>query len=245
MSKPHSDDLFNLVKSMSASEKRHFKLHNLPNKDNSKSAQLFALLDNQRAFDEGKILAKAPFLTTGQLPNLKANLYKKILQSLRRFHLPTTIDAQIREMIDYAHLLFNRSYYKQCANQLKKAKVLAKKSNNPEMILVILKWQKNVVLQTVEGDSRKLVREIVLEAKEVNQRINNINQFTSIQLELNALYQKIGFIRNATDHARVRKIFESSMPNLNEENLSAIEKFSLYSLYINYYFFIQDFTKGN
>ena len=103
----------------------------------------------------------------------------------------------------------------------KKAKVLAKKSNNPEMILVILKWQKNVVLQTSSRDARKQVREIIVEAKEANQRISNINQFTSIQLELNALYQKIGFIRNSTDHARVRRIFQSSMRS--EEHTSELQ----------------------
>ncbi len=244
MSKPQSEALFDIVKSMSASEKRHFKIQGLPNKEDSKFAKLFDLIDRQKIFNEGNILSKTTFITPGQLPNLKANLYKKILQSLRRFHLPTTIDAQIREMIDYAHLLFNRSQYKQCANQLKKAKVLAKKSNNPEMLLAILKWQKNVVLQTANGDSRKLVGDIISEAKEVNQRINNINQFTSIELELNALYQKIGFIRNATDHEKVRQIFKKSMLNLNEEKFSPNEKFSLYSLYINYYFFIQDFEQG-
>jgi hypothetical protein len=244
MSKPQSKDLFNLVQSMSASEKRHFKMQGLVGSEESKFAQLFDLVDGQKVFNESNLLSEASFITPGQLPNLKANLYKKILQSLRRFHLPTTIDAQIREMIDYAHLLFNRSQYKQCANQLKKAKALAKKSNNPEMILVILKWQKNVVLQTANGDSRKLVKEIIAEAKEANDRINNINRFTSIRLELNALYQKIGFIRNSSDHNRVRRIFKSSMPNLKEEELSPNEKFSLYSLYINYYFFIQDFKKG-
>ena len=147
-------------------------------------------------------------------------------------------------MIDYAQLLFNRSQYKQCANQLKKAKVLAQKSNNPEMTLAILKWQKNVVLQTAAGDARKQVSKIISEARAVNQMINNINQFTNIQLELNALYQKIGFIRNATDHTRVKQIFENSMPVLNEDSLSPNEKFSLYSLFINYYFFIQDFETG-
>jgi len=244
MSKPQSDNLFNLVKSMSPSEKRHFKLQGLSNKGESKSAQLFDLVENQKVYDEEILLAGASFITPGQLANLKSNLYKKILQSLRRFHLPTTIDAQIREMIDYAHLLFNRGQYKQCASQLKKAKALAKKSNNPEMILVILKWQKNVVLQTANGDTRKLVKEIIVEAKDVNTRINNINQFTSIQLELNALYQKIGFIRNVNDHDKVKQIFKSSMPKLDEDKLSTNEKFSLYSLYINYYFFIQDFDRG-
>lgn len=241
MSKPQSEELFDLIKSMSASEKRYFKMHGLEGKGDSKYGKLFEHIDSQGEINSGE---KISYITPGQLPNLKANLYKKILQSLRRFHFSTSIDTQIREMIDYAHLLFNRSQYKQCANQLKKAKALAQKSDNPELLLVILKWQKNVVLHTANGDSRNLVKGIIEEAREVNQRINNINKFTNIQLELNALYQQIGFIRNVKDHERVQFIFQSSMPNLKEENLSVNEKFSLYSLYINYFFFIQDFDRG-
>ncbi len=241
MSKPQSNELYELIKSMSSSEKRYFKLNSLANIGDSKYAQLFNQVDQQSNFNPHEAY---PFVSEGQLPNLKANLYKKILQTLRRFHLSSSIDAQIREMIDYAQLLFNRSQYKQCANQLKKAKALAYKSDNPELLLVVLKWQKNVVLQTANGDSRKAVGEIIKESSATNKRINNINRFTSIQLELNSLYQKIGFIRNATDHETVIRIFKSSMIDLDEPDLSLNEKFSLYSLYINYYFFIQDFEKG-
>jgi len=245
MPKPQSDDLYDLIHSMSASEKRYLKLHAFGQKEELKYAQLFEQLDNQKVFDAKELTHSTSFITLGQLPNLKANLYKKILQNLRRFHFSSTVDAQIREMIDYAHLLFNRSQYKQCANQLKKAKVLAQKSDNPEMLLVILKWQKNVVLQTAYGDSRKQVGDIITEASAANERINNINRFTSIQLELNSLYQKIGFIRNISDHKKVQRIFNSSMPEMKEEHLSINEKFSLYPLYINYYFFIQNFDKGH
>ncbi len=242
MPKPQSKELYDLIKSMSASEKRYFRMNSLSNIANSKYAKLFTTVDQQINFDENESYL---FVSNSQLPNLKANLYKKILQTLRRFHLSSTIDAQIREMIDYAQLLFNRSQYKQCANQLKKAKFLSYKSDNPELLLVVLKWQKNVVLQTATGDSRKQVEEIIKEASTANEQINNINRFTSIQLELNSLYQKIGFIRNVSDHEMVIRIFKSSMIRLEEANLSLNEKFSLYSLYINYYFFIQDFERGH
>lgn len=241
MSKPQSKELYELIKSMSSSEKRYFRLNSLGNIADSNYAKLFNSIDHQSIFNEKESYA---FVSIQQLPNLKANLYKKILQTLRRFHLSSTIDAQIREMIDYAQLLFNRSQYKQCANQLKKAKSLSHKSDNPELLLVVLKWQKNVVLQTAGGDSRKQVEEIIKEASAANERINNINRFTSIQLELNSLYQKIGFIRNSSDHEKVIRIFKSSMIKLDEANLSLNEKFSLYSLYINYYFFIQEFKQG-
>ena len=197
MAKPQSQELYDLIKSMNASEKRYFKLNSLANIEDSKYAQLFKHIEQQAFFNPNEHYS---FVRKGQLANLKANLYKKILQTLRRFHLSSSIDAQIREMIDYAQLLFNRSQYKQCANQLKKAKQLAYKSDNPELLLVVLKWQKNVVLQTANGDSRKQVGDIIKESSATNERINNINRFTSIQLELNSLYQKIGFIQIGRAH---------------------------------------------
>lgn len=47
MSKPQSEELFELVKSMSPSEKRYFKMHGLAGKEDSKYAMLFEHIDAQ------------------------------------------------------------------------------------------------------------------------------------------------------------------------------------------------------
>lgn len=245
MSKEKSDALFNLVKSMKKSEKRYFRLFvNSEDKAETKYIRLFDLIDEQEIFDEDALLKKDPLLKANQLSNLKAQLYKKVLQSIRQYNHSSVLDIQIREMIDHAQILFNRSLYEQCAALLKKAKKQAHKVDNLELQLEILKWEKNVLTQTVGPDNQTRVNKIIEEVQDTNKRINNINTFTNLAVKLNSMYYKIGFIRNKSDYEEIVYIFNASMPAYNEDELSMNEKLNLYNLLVGYYFFIQDFKNG-
>ncbi|MEQ8242857.1 MAG: hypothetical protein RIB66_05520, partial [Fulvivirga sp.] len=142
MSKEGSEALFHLIKSLKQSEKRYFKLQSELDSSDMKYLRLFEIIDGQKEYDESIIIQKAPEIKKQQLSNLKAHLYKKLLQSIRQYNQKSVIDIQIREMIDHAQLLFNRSLYEQCVDILKKAKRKAQKIDNLELQLEILKWEK-------------------------------------------------------------------------------------------------------
>jgi len=246
MSKQKSEDLFLLIKSLKKSEKRYFKLMvgeesqgNAP-----KYLRLFELMDAQESYDEEDILKRDPTIIPQQLSNLKAHLYKKILQSIRQYNQSTVTDIQIREMIDYAQILFNRSLYKQCVSLLKKAKKKATKVDNLELQLEILKWEKNVLTQTIGANNQRRVNRIIEDVRNTNNRITNVNKFTNLAVKLNSIYLKIGFIRSEADFNKITNLFNSSIPDFDENELSLNEKISLYSLYVNYNFFLQDYENG-
>lgn len=246
MPKPKSGKLYQLIKSMKASEKRYFKLDTGSGgeSDQHKFLQLFDLIDRQTEYDEEAIMEEADFITKGQFANMKVNLYKKLLASLRNFNLSSTPDMQTRELVDYAQLLFNRSMYRQSEEVLKKAKAQAKKHDNLEQLLVILKWQKNLLFQSSSGDNRARAQNIIAEVEEVNNRINNINLFTNLQLELNSIYLRTGYIKNESEYQEIQRLFSATIPEVDEQSLNITEKSNYYSLLIDFYFFTQDFEKG-
>ena len=84
MTKDHKENLFVLIKSLSKSEKRQFKLYSGRMESNldSKFLILFNLLDKIEVYNERLILKKG-FVSKQQLSNLKAHLYKQLLISLR------------------------------------------------------------------------------------------------------------------------------------------------------------------
>lgn len=246
MAKPRSDKLYTLIKSMKSSEKRYLKLFFKADRGqgNPKFLQLFDQIESQSVYDEELIEQEAEYLTKGQLPNLKANLYTKILTSLKHYNITNSPDMQTRELVDHAQLLFERSLYQQCDSLLSKALTMAQKTSNLELQLMILKWKKKVIYQTVSKDNMERANIIIEQVQEVNNRINNINIFTNLQLQLNALYLKTGYIRNEADYLMVRNIFYSNLPQFEEKELSLAEKSSLYAVYTDFFFFIQDFNSG-
>lgn len=243
MSKEKSDHLFSLIRSLKKSEKRYFKLHSCMEDPNAKYILLFDAMEKMKNYNESRLLAEVPSLIPQQLSNLKGHLYKKLLSSLRQFSQINIMDIQIREMIDHAQILFNRSLYEQCVDVLKKAKKRAKKIDNLELQLEILKWEKNVLTQTIGPDNENRVNRIIEEVRDVNSRINNINVITNLSAKLGSIYTKIGYIRNNSDENQVTTLI-NQLPKFKEEKLSLNEKLNLYNLYVNYYFFLQDFESG-
>ena len=102
MSKDQKDNLFLLVKSLTKSEKRQFKLYvgRLDVNQDSKFLNLFNFLDKSKAYDETAILNRE-IVKKQQLANVKAHLYKQILISLKLNPSHQNIRSQIREQLDF------------------------------------------------------------------------------------------------------------------------------------------------
>ncbi len=103
-----TDALFQLVKSLEKSEKRNFKLYVKRNSssENLKTIQLFDALDKMNDYDESLLLKKNKSITKQQLSNIKAQLYRQILSSLRIIKDENNIDIQLHEQMDHARILY-------------------------------------------------------------------------------------------------------------------------------------------
>ena len=124
MPKPRSEKLFQLIKSMKKSEKRYFKLWVQNDKagNDPKFLQLFDQIDKQKAYNEKVLETSGSYITSGQLSNLKANLYSKVLTSLKYYNISNSPwTCKTRELVDHAQLLFDRSLYQQCDQLLDKS----------------------------------------------------------------------------------------------------------------------------
>jgi len=126
MTNEQKDNLFVLVKSLTKSEKRQFRLYvgRMGSNQDAKFLNLFQQLDRMSRYEEKIILSKG-IVTKQQLSNLKAHLYKQILVSLRMNPVNKNIRIQIREQLDFATILYQKGLYKQSLKVLEKAKLLA------------------------------------------------------------------------------------------------------------------------
>ncbi len=246
MAKVYSDHLFQLIKTLSKSEKRYFRLFasRLQSNENKKFLLLFDLIEKQRNYDEAKILKKARIINPVQLPNLKAHLYKQLLHSLKLYSASGSADIALRNLIDYTQLLYNKGLYEQSIKMLDRAKKLALLHDRSILLLDIIDLEKSIVLHTISEKNDNRVNRIIEEGEQVSSSIVNINTFSNLLMKLNSFYVKTGFIRNSREDKQVQEFFNSSLPAYDEKQLSFQEKLYLYLSYTSYYFFIQDFEKG-
>jgi len=150
MTSEQKDNLFVLVKSLTKSEKRQFRLYvgRMGSNEDSKFLNLFQLLDKMNRYDE-KVILKKGIVTKQQLSNLKAHLYKQILISLRMNPAHKNIRIQIREQLDFATILYQKGLYKQSLKVLEKAKLLALKNEENIVLTILLNLEKVIESQYI------------------------------------------------------------------------------------------------
>ena len=107
MIKNQKDHLFQLIKSLSKSEKRQFKLYvgRLGVNADSKFLNLFNFLDKANGYNENAIL-NSGIVKKQQLANVKAHLYKQILISLHRFTNILVSDTNRKWLVDRLACIF-------------------------------------------------------------------------------------------------------------------------------------------
>lgn len=246
MSNVKSDQLFNLIQSLSKGEKRFFKLYVSRSGEASekKFMTLFNAIEKQKVYDEDKILKKEKSLLPQQLPNLKTNLYFQLLKSLRLCNSNNLRSIRMMELIDYARLLYSKCLYKECVKMIDKAKKMAIGNDQSVFLLEILEIEKLVISKTHDAGNEERVSQIIHETAKVTESIRNINLFSNLSMKLDSYYKKSGFVRDRRDQEKVTRFFTASLPEFKLESLSFQEKLYLYKSYVSFYFFIRDFKEG-
>ncbi len=241
-----TEQLFNLVKSLSKAEKRSFKLYakRTQHSGDAKFIRLFGVLDQMDQYDEDLIFRKFKNLSKGKLSNLKRHLYSQILISLRLIHIQKNIDIQIREQVDFARILYGKGLYMQSLKLLNRIKGIAKKSNQDILHYEILEFEKLIEEKHITR-SRKIknkVENLIDESENRNRVLSNSNKLTNLKLKIHGLYIKIGHAKNEDDAFVVSDYFKSNLPDLQYDQLTFFEKIYLHQSYVWYYYILLDFT---
>jgi len=246
MAKSNTEHLFRLIKSLTAAEKRYFKVFVSKGKDQSdaKFIKLFNIIDKYNDYDEHRIFEQEKTIKPSQISNLKAHLYKQVLQSLVNYNPDDDIEIIIRDLLNFTNLLYNRSLFEQCWKMLEKARQLAEANDKILLLFEIIEFEKKLLTKSIHTDITERVLVLVEESEKLSKSIRSTRTFQSLSLKLYSFYLQIGFIRNSDDFDRASNFLYSSLPAFDEDKLSFNEKMFLYHSFTGYHFFIQDNERG-
>ncbi len=209
-----SKDLFQLIKSLSSSEKIHFKRHSLVKSDRNKNyILLFQAIDKQEIYDETAIRQQFHHHRFAkQFPVAKSYLYDRILDSLDSFH--TSIYEQIRHLLHSSEILFNRNLFHQSIKKILKAKAIALKHDIYHMLPEICFWENKIALN--QQDAKKL-DDLLGESSNYLKLLQNIQAYQALSYKSGLLILKLG-LKDPGTLREIKKIF--SNPLLKSEKLA-------------------------
>lgn len=151
-----SDKLHRLVRSLTPTEKRYFRIFVRGRTDrDSKYLQLFEVMANMEVFDDVQARKKIYKNSTAEAkkyPELKSYLYDLILKSLYAFDEHHISEARIQQLLQSVSVLFKRGLYDDCHDLLHKAGKIARQYESFAHLIEIISWEKKLAYSTMDVD---------------------------------------------------------------------------------------------
>ena len=248
MSTKVKESLFELIRSLSKSEKRYFKLlssrHTIGDENNY--VRLFDYIDKQTVYDEDLLFKEfkgEPFLHRFSIT--KKRLYDHILNALDAFHSASSIDAQIFKLLHSTDILYTKSLYDQCGRILRSAEKLAEKHEKFILLAEIRKKQKKLIENNGYFDaSLNELEEVQQKDEMILQEIRRNNSFWQIKSHLFFHLSRKGKARSEEELQVYTRIFEKLPVDLPIEDLPFETAYLYNHIRSAYWFAVGDLEKS-
>ncbi|MCP4443176.1 MAG: hypothetical protein GY810_30070 [Aureispira sp.] len=228
-----SNELYELIQSLSKEEKHHFKLQasKFGRKD-SVYIKIFDLMSRQRKYDEEKIKKKLQeHKSIKQFHVLKNYLYQQVLESLESYHEDEFILHQAIKQLHQSTLLFDRGLYEQAKELLEQAKTKALNYEKYELLPSILIAEHKLY-------TKELAKEkVALIPKKGHQSIKELRLF----IDLNDLNKRMVYAARALynegekDLSIIQTLIQEDCLKLDIAMQTTRNQMLYYSIYGSYY----------
>ena len=184
-----STELFSLIKSLTKSEKRFFKLNSSLQTGDKNYLKIFDFIEKQKKYDEEELKEHFKNETfVKHLPSEKNHLYKLLLKSLRSYYSDRTVSSQLKQEIKNVEILYKKALYKECNKLVKRAKDLAKEYEKFYYWCELINWEKKLLEEAYEsGIFSQNLDELIKEETEVIEKLRNLAEY-------HIMYSKINYI---------------------------------------------------
>jgi hypothetical protein len=218
-----STELFDLIQSLSKSEKRFFKLSSNLQSGEKNYLKLFDVIEKMTEYNEQTLkdqLTGERFLK--HLPSEKNHLYKLILKSLRSFHADNSISSILRQEIKNIEILYKKALFSECNKFVSRAKQLAKENEKFYYWFELISWEKQLLEEAYEsGDFDKDLDALIQEETEVIEKLRNVAEYQILYSRINYVFRRGGFARNTEDKDVVEQISDYHLIKGKNTALSA------------------------
>ncbi|MCB0771805.1 MAG: hypothetical protein KJZ58_07065 [Flavobacteriales bacterium] len=205
-----STELFDLIKSLSKSEKRFFKLHSALQSGEKNYLRIFDAIDRQKTYDEEAIkkqFAKEVFVK--HFPSEKNHLYKLVLKALRAYHAESSITGVLKQHINNIEILFAKALYSEAAKVLQRAKRTAQEHERFYIWFELLAWEKMLIEEDYHsGNFSHDVERLIEEEADVLEKLKNLAAYNVLYTKINYVFRSGGYVRTDEERTIVEEIGE-------------------------------------
>lgn len=247
MSNNKNSTVFRLIRSLSKSEKRYFKLYVSQHiiKDSSQYIALFDAIEKQKQYSEKDIYKELSGLIKN-IPSTKYHLQQKILESIVLFNKGKSVTSILMQEYEHAIILTDKSLHREAYNKLMKIKTIAYEKEQFELLLSIIQHQRRLLLTKLfeKKESEIAFEKILEEKKRILAILSRTNEYEVLAQKVDTITKEGLGQRSGEIKKKFNAIIQNPLIN-DEKNATGIySKKLLYYILQNYYTLNSDHKKS-
>ena len=247
--KKRSSDLFYLIKSLNAHEKGYLKkfASRHTGQGENKSVTLFEVITEQYEYNEQEAFKKTKAKSIKQFSELKNHLYEVILKGLDFYHAGKNVKADLKNLLHYIDILYNKGLYKQCEIIVMQAKNNAQEHEHYSELLEIINWEQRLIKTLFKQDkTEKNLETLAKEKRSIIEKIKNLDQYEELYNKMPILYGKSSGegIRTQMELKKYKAIMSNPLLKDINKALSHQAKRLFYYLHERYFYATGDYKNN-
>lgn len=208
--------LFSLIRSMTKSEKRYFRLASGLQSGPKSYLVLFDFLDKAPTYDEHTVEKLNDLLPSNTIEPARKHLHRMILRSLRLYDAEKDIESRLSNLLHEARILYNKGLAKMAFEQLARAKSLARKREKFIFYILAAKQElRYLVSSHFVGMDEYLLLEKQKEISSLLQQEARIHQHATLHEVLLLRYWKNGIARSKRESLMLNDLLLEEYQLLN------------------------------
>ncbi|MFM7234525.1 MAG: hypothetical protein ACKOZM_08030 [Flavobacteriales bacterium] len=204
-----SSELFELIKTLTKSEKRFFKLQSSLQSGDKNYVRLFDVIDGMDAYDEDvvkKTFKGEKFIN--HLPSEKNHLYKLILKSLRGYYSETSVASGLKQDIKNIEILYNKGLFGECIKFIERAKKIATRHEKFYYLFELISWEKTLLEESYENGDFGDLDGLIREEQDVLDKLQNLTSYHVLYSKVNFVFRSGGYSRTEENNGIICEIGE-------------------------------------
>lgn len=229
-------ELYELIQTLSGTEKRYFRLNvNRHKKDSaSHSWELYEVLLGMEEYNEELLrsrLKDASFLP--QLAFYKNYLKKLILRSLREYHRESSIDMELREQLDHIEILHAKGMIQWCQRLLKRLYKQALQLEALNTLLEVNRWEMQLIRNSQASGFRERLEHLSQEKEGLLEKLTVEGKIRALHDQYLGIVTQNIHLRNDSDREWLTHL--DSNPLLVSSETMPTRNSMIYFLYCKIY----------
>jgi len=247
MARNVSEDIYLLIKSLSKGEKRYFKLYaslGVSGEDAS-YLKMFDMIEEQKKYDEPKIMRKFAGVTSLQFANRKKHLYGLILESLRLYHSDHSVDAKLWNNLCQIEVLYDKQLISQCGKLIDKTKALANQFGKHRILQEIITWEERLLVETIASEKTEHeIQTLYTENLRQNELSRNVTILRQLLNDTVKFFRKGGLLRTKEGIAELNKLMKHPLLQDEKKLKTYHEQYHFLSIWGMYHMLLSDWKKS-